>query len=481
MIPAPGRRTGLAPPGRSGTGAPSPGYAPVHDRRPPRAGPRTPASPPHPHGRAARRRHRADRRRDDRHQQRRARPIAGGARCGRGPDRKPARRPRRRGRGAARRARPGRTSWSPRAVSDPRRTTSPARRSHEVCGEDVSRSIRLPSPGCEGLWARRGHPFPSVNVKQAWVIPSATTLPNPNGTAPGWWVDRPDGRVIVTLPGPPREMRPMWTDEVLPLLAVRGVGADLDVRTLRLHGIGESQVAEVLGDALLRERQPGRGDVCAPRGRRRPDQRAIHRRAERRGPGGRGGGGGAAGRWAIRLGTGRHDLGRGPGRGAGRPAAGPWRPPSVAPAGRSSPCCAACARCGRPRSTTTTCPLPTTRRHRMLMVAEAERVRASAGADVGFAIHAINRGNDTRVLIGVAAPSGTTRGRAPRLPARCPGRRPGCDRGCSRPAGDAQGAARGLRHLGAAVPSGARRDSRPGMSMITIESRSNRIRPSSTK
>ena len=106
------------------------------------------------------------------------------------------------------------------------------------------------------LWARRRLPFPSTNIKQAWVIPSATALPNPNGTAPGWWVDRPDGRVIVTLPGPPREMRPMWADEVLPRLASRGVGVDSEVRTLRLHGIGESQVAERLGEMLLRASNP---------------------------------------------------------------------------------------------------------------------------------------------------------------------------------------------------------------------------------
>src|SRR5690349_8081164 len=119
-----------------------------------------------------------------------------------------------------------------------------------VCGEEV-----VVDPDTlawlEGLWARRGQPFPSVNVKQAWLIPSAVSLPNPNGTAPGWFVSRPDGRVMVTLPGPPREMRPMWTDEVLPRLAARGVGADLIVRTLRLHGIGESQVAELLGEPLL--------------------------------------------------------------------------------------------------------------------------------------------------------------------------------------------------------------------------------------
>ena len=107
-----------------------------------------------------------------------------------------------------------------------------------------------------GMWARRRQPFPASNVKQAWMIRSATALPNLNGTAPGWWVDRPDGRVIVTLPGPPREMRPMWTDAVLPRLAARGVGVDSEVRTLRLTGIGESQVVDRLGEPLLRAANP---------------------------------------------------------------------------------------------------------------------------------------------------------------------------------------------------------------------------------
>jgi nicotinamide-nucleotide amidase len=125
----------------------------------------------------------------------------------------------------------------------------------EVCGETVTIDETTLS-WLRALWARRRQPFPATNVKQAWVIPSATVLPNPNGTAPGWWVDRPDGRVIVTLPGPPREMRPMWADEVLPRLAARGVGAETDVRTYRLTGIGESQVAEHLGEPLLRATNP---------------------------------------------------------------------------------------------------------------------------------------------------------------------------------------------------------------------------------
>jgi len=106
------------------------------------------------------------------------------------------------------------------------------------------------------LWSRRGMPFPEINVKQAWLIPSAIALANPNGTAPGWFVQRPDGRVVVALPGPPREMRPMWADHALPRLRDRGAGAPVASRTLRLAGIGESQVADLLGELLLRAANP---------------------------------------------------------------------------------------------------------------------------------------------------------------------------------------------------------------------------------
>jgi nicotinamide-nucleotide amidase len=106
------------------------------------------------------------------------------------------------------------------------------------------------------MWERRGIPFPTLNLKQAWLIPSANALANPNGTAPGWWVDRPDGGVVVTLPGPPREMRPMWHEQALPRLRERGLGRPTANRTLRLAGIGESQLADLLGDELLRSPNP---------------------------------------------------------------------------------------------------------------------------------------------------------------------------------------------------------------------------------
>ena len=103
-----------------------------------------------------------------------------------------------------------------------------------------------------GEWfSGRGSAMPERNLKQAWLIPSARALPNPNGTAPGWHV-RHGGRRIVAMPGVPREMTPMWEDQVEPTLFA---GAVLRSRTLKLLGIGESAVEEALGD-LVRSRAP---------------------------------------------------------------------------------------------------------------------------------------------------------------------------------------------------------------------------------
>ncbi len=95
--------------------------------------------------------------------------------------------------------------------------------------------------------------MPARNLKQATLIPSAQTLPNPVGTAIGWWVAK-DNRIIVAMPGVPREMHQMWEDEVVPRLSpyINGL---LFTRILRVYGVGESAVEQLL-DPLLHSNNP---------------------------------------------------------------------------------------------------------------------------------------------------------------------------------------------------------------------------------
>jgi nicotinamide-nucleotide amidase len=97
-------------------------------------------------------------------------------------------------------------------------------------------------------FARRGRPMPERNIKQATLIPSAQSIPNPVGTAPGWWVER-DGVIIAAMPGVPSEMKLMWEHEVRPRLHGRS-GSVLLTTNLKVLGLGEGQVEEQLGDLI---------------------------------------------------------------------------------------------------------------------------------------------------------------------------------------------------------------------------------------
>ena len=91
--------------------------------------------------------------------------------------------------------------------------------------------------------------MPESNLRQALRVPSAEALPNPIGSAPGWWVDR-DGSVTVLMPGVPSEMRRMWDEQVLPRLAGRFALRPVHARVVKTFGIGESALAEMVGDLL---------------------------------------------------------------------------------------------------------------------------------------------------------------------------------------------------------------------------------------
>jgi len=93
------------------------------------------------------------------------------------------------------------------------------------------------------FFSRRDYTMPESNLKQAWLIPSATAINNPRGTAPGWWVER-DKRIIISMPGVPSEMERMWEKEVAKTL--QGLSGEvLITRTIKTAGIGEGTVDEM--------------------------------------------------------------------------------------------------------------------------------------------------------------------------------------------------------------------------------------------
>jgi nicotinamide-nucleotide amidase len=108
----------------------------------------------------------------------------------------------------------------------------------------------------EHWFCHRGKTMPQSTVVQAQVPEGATVLLNEHGTAPGLIVEVEPGNfrvqrsALVMLPGPPRELRPMFDQQVAPWLRERGGVAKFFCRTLKTTGIGESRVEEAVAPKL---------------------------------------------------------------------------------------------------------------------------------------------------------------------------------------------------------------------------------------
>ena len=110
--------------------------------------------------------------------------------------------------------------------------------------EEVIRSL-------EERWARMGRkgPIPESNFTQAMIPEGAVIIPNGHGSAPGIWLDDDHGRWVAMLPGVPREMRAMLSEQLLPRLEERVKATTVVMSwTLRTTGIAESALADLLGD-----------------------------------------------------------------------------------------------------------------------------------------------------------------------------------------------------------------------------------------
>ena len=98
----------------------------------------------------------------------------------------------------------------------------------------------------QARFASRGLQMPAINRRQAMVPLPATVIENPKGTAPGLWLEE-GGKLVLLLPGPPRELKPMLLRLVDGPLGERASGVALVLRIIRITGRTESHTEEVVG------------------------------------------------------------------------------------------------------------------------------------------------------------------------------------------------------------------------------------------
>lgn len=133
----------------------------------------------------------------------------------------------------------------------------------ETLAEVVGRPLRRDEEWVGALEERFAHhhsgELPRNNLRQAMVPEGATLLPNSRGTAPGIYLHY-ENVAVYLIPGPPHEMHAMMEEQVMPHLTEQllrdGRSGVLLSRVLRVAGIGESRVAELLQDVLERQSNP---------------------------------------------------------------------------------------------------------------------------------------------------------------------------------------------------------------------------------
>jgi len=112
----------------------------------------------------------------------------------------------------------------------------------DVFGEVLSVDEQL-AADLRAFFALRRLEMTENNLKQASLIPSAHSVHNASGTAPGWWVEK-GGRSVIAMPGPPGELHAMWENEIE--RALKRTDSVIESRTLKLFAISESRVDDLL-------------------------------------------------------------------------------------------------------------------------------------------------------------------------------------------------------------------------------------------
>ena len=139
--------------------------------------------------------------------------------------------------------------------------------SKETVAELFGKKLVIHEPTVEAIkafFAKAGREMTPNNLKQAYMPENSTILANPKGTAPGYIVegcvaedciDGERGKAVILLPGPPREMCPMFDQYVMPWLSQKS-GKIIKSKFLKIFGIGESALEHLIKDLIQQQENP---------------------------------------------------------------------------------------------------------------------------------------------------------------------------------------------------------------------------------
>ena len=104
------------------------------------------------------------------------------------------------------------------------------------------------------MFSSTGRIMTENNIKQGYIPEGAVVLENNNGTAPGVLIEK-EGKIVIMLPGPPKELYPMFESKVLPYLKSK-TDSTIRSKVLRVIGVGESAVEHILKDIFDSQANP---------------------------------------------------------------------------------------------------------------------------------------------------------------------------------------------------------------------------------
>jgi len=124
----------------------------------------------------------------------------------------------------------------------------------EAVAAAVGRELVFSQELCDGIeerFRRRQRKMAEINRRQAYVIEGAEALPNTNGTAAGQWIAH-EGHVVILLPGPPGELKPLFAKECIPRLTERLPVQVIRARFYRVTGLTESDLDALIAPVYTR-------------------------------------------------------------------------------------------------------------------------------------------------------------------------------------------------------------------------------------